>query len=114
MTSTDPARDPNAWMHVEGPARRVLRVELLRRRDHLATAAAEHTAHDQLGADLLWQAVEATEARLRTLFPDTWVAQHADWAAADAARLHTATTPRISGCRLCALNPPDTSSSAAT
>ncbi len=113
MTSTDPARDPNAWMHVEGPARRVLRMELLRRRDHLATAAAEHTAHNQIGAELLWLAVEATEARLRALFPDTWVEQHADWAATDAARLHTATNPQTSACRLCALDPTDTSSSAA-
>lgn len=113
MTSTDPARDPNAWMRVEGPARRVLRLALLRRRNHLATAAAEHTAHNQLGAELLWLAVEATEARLRTLFPDTWAEQHAGWAAADAARLHTATSPWPSGCRLCALDLTDTSSSAA-
>ncbi len=113
MTSTDPARDPNAWMRVEGPARRVLRLALLRRRDHLATAAAEHTAHNQIGAELLWLAVEAAEARLRDLFPDTWAEQHADWAAADATRLHTATDPRASRCRLCAPNPPRTSSSAA-
>ncbi len=113
MTSPDSARDPNAWMHVEGPARRVLRLALLRRRDHLATAAAEHIAHNQIGAELLWLAVEATEARLRTLFPDTWVEQHAAWAATDAARLHTATDPRTSECRLCALNRPDTGSSAA-
>jgi hypothetical protein len=113
MTSTDSARDPNAWMRVEGPARRVLRLALLHRRDHLATAAAEHTAHNQIGAELLWLAVEATEARLRTLFPDTWAEQHADWAAIGAARVHTATHPRTSECRLCALNPPDTSSSAA-
>ena len=65
------------------------------------------------GADLLWLAVEATEARLRTLFPDTWVEQHAAWAAIDAARVHTATDPRTSRARLCALNAPVTGSSAA-
>jgi hypothetical protein len=105
MTSTDAARDPNAWMSVEGPARRVLRTKLLRRRDHLATAAAEHTAHDQVGAELLWLAVEASEARLCDLFPDTWAEQHADWAAADAAQVHTAVDPRPDRCRLCSTHP---------
>ncbi len=101
MTSTDPARDPNAWMHVDGPARRVLRTELLRRRDHLATAAAEHTAHNQIGAELLWLAVEATETRLRALFPDTWAEQHTAWAVTDAGRIHTVDDPRPSDCWLC-------------
>ncbi len=78
MISTDPTRSPNAWMYLEGPSRRVLRSELLRRRDHLATAAAEHTAQDQVGAELLWLAIEAGGARLRDVFPDTWAAQHAD------------------------------------
>ena len=47
----------------------VRRVELLRRRDHPATAAAEHTAHDEVGAELLWLAADA-EARLRDVLPD--------------------------------------------
>jgi hypothetical protein len=111
MTSTDPARDPNAWMYLEGPARRVLRMGLLRRRDHLAAAAAEHAAHGQVGAELLWLEVDAAEARLRDVFPDTWAEQHEDWAATDAARIHTADDPRPVDCRLCALNPPrDTAS----
>jgi hypothetical protein len=63
-------------MYLEGPARRVLRTKLLYRRDHLAAAAAEHAAHGQIGAELLWRAVEATEARLRDVFPNTWAEQH--------------------------------------
>jgi hypothetical protein len=113
MTATDHARNLNAWMYVDGPARRVLRMQLLRRRDHLSAAAAEHAAHGQVGAELLWRAVDATEARLRDIFPETWAEQHEDWAATDAARLHSIDTPRPADCRLCALHPPAGSSAAA-
>jgi hypothetical protein len=101
-------------MYLEGPARRVLCMKLLHRRDHLAAAAAEHTAHGQVGSELLWQAVDATEARLRHLFPDSWAQQHATWTTTDAARIHTAADPRPLDCRLCALNPPKTSAPSAS
>jgi hypothetical protein len=101
MTATDPARDLSVWMYVEGPARRVLRTQLLRRRDHLSAAAAEHTTHDQVGAELLWRAVEATEARLRDVFPDIWAEQHEAWEITDAARVHAVDDPRAGDCGLC-------------
>src|SRR5690348_7217954 len=93
-------------MYIEGPARRVLRTALLRRRDHLAAAAAEHAAHGQVGAELLWSAVDTAEARLRDVFPETWAEQHEDWAVTDAARIHTPDDPRPADCRLCSLNRP--------
>jgi hypothetical protein len=77
----------------------------VRRRDRLATAEAEHTAHDQVGAELLWLAADAAEARLRDVFPDTWAEHHADWAATDAARIQSADLPQPDGCRLCPSNP---------
>ncbi|MGY1713095.1 hypothetical protein ACI78R_01420 [Geodermatophilus sp. SYSU D01106] len=113
MSATDHTHNPNAWMYLEGPARRVLRMKLLHRRDHLAAAAAEHAAHGQVGAELLWRAVDTAEAHLRDIFPETWAEEHEDWAATDAARLHTVDAPRPADCRLCALNPPARSSAAA-
>lgn len=107
MTSTTPTTSPDAWMYVEGPARRILQRKLLHRRDHLAAAAAEHTAHDQVGAELLWHAAEAAEARLRAIFPTTWAEQHKDWASTDAARIHTADGRWSVDCRLCWPNPPE-------
>lgn len=52
---------------------------LLKRRQTLATAAGEHTAHDLPGVELLWQAVHATEERIRERFPDTWSEQYPGW-----------------------------------
>ncbi|WP_336031009.1 hypothetical protein [Geodermatophilus sp. FMUSA9-8] len=111
MTAIQPSRKPNAWMYVEGPARRVLHMKLLYRRQHLAAAAAEHTAHGQVGAEMLWRAVDATEARLRHLFPDSWAQQHETWATTDAARMHTAADPRPVDCHLCVPNPPEATAS---
>ena len=74
--------------------------KLLTRRTSLATAAAEHLAHDLI-ADPLWQAVDQVEEQLRREFPAAWEASYADWVTADAARLHSPDRPAPDTCWIC-------------
>ncbi len=82
--------------------------KLLTRREKLADAASEALGHDLPGADLLWQAVQQVEERLRQDFPAVWVLSNAEWVAADAARLHTPDRPQPKSCWICRQQQPDT------
>ena len=77
------------------------RNRLLDARAHLAEAAIEHMAHDLPGADQLWTQLGELEDTIRDLYPQVWALQNADWAVADAARLHTNELPQPDSCRIC-------------
>ena len=92
--------EPTPGVPAPEPLRDYRLRKLLTRRESLATAAAEHLAHDLI-ADPLWQAVDQVEEQLRREFPTIWEASYADWVAADAARLHSPDRPAPDSCWIC-------------
>ena len=92
--------EPNPSVPMPEPLRDYQLRKLLTRREQLATAAAEHLAHDLI-ADPLWQAVDQVEEQLRREFPAVWEKSYADWVAADAARLHSPGRPAPDTCWIC-------------
>lgn len=74
--------------------------QLLRCREDLALAAAEHSNHDLPGSELLWQAVDEVEEHLRVLFPETWTLCYPQWVAEDVQRMHEPDQASAQ-CRLC-------------
>lgn len=86
-------------------------LRLLRRRDHLAATAADHTVHELGDADWLWTQLDELEEAIKQRSLRTWQRSWPEWVQRDVERMQEPHQPAT--CSLCTPRSPSPPAAAA-